>query len=186
MHLGGFHPRSIPAQAGEPPPDRPAARSSMVYPRAGGGTWERAIKASTAPGLSPRRRGNPGRPDAETSGRGSIPAQAGEPRRAGRPFPFRQVYPRAGGGTRSRWTFLLTAEGLSPRRRGNPALVIFQGNMLRSIPAQAGEPVLEMLSDLCCGVYPRAGGGTAYAAPHRRSDEGLSPRRRGNRVAWVV
>ena len=48
------------------------------------------------------------------------------------------------------------------------------GTPVRSIPAWAGE--LRLLPP----VYPRVGGGTANDAPVAGSDEGLSPRGRGN------
>ena len=82
----------------------------------------------------------------------SIPALAGEPR---------QVIPR--------WT------------NGLGTLV---GLPTRSIPALAGEPeaIRRPRMRINGGVYPRVGGGTALAGPHRDVSNawGLSPRWRGN------
>ena len=51
---------SIPAQAGEPVGVPSGCGEVKVYPRAGGGTMKQSSYCDTAPGLSPRRRGNPG------------------------------------------------------------------------------------------------------------------------------
>ena len=70
------------------------------------------------------------------------------------------VYPRVCGGTTS-WTFCHHPEiGLSPRVRGNPAIIRHPVVALGSIPACAGEPYVwdEKASER--GVYPRVCGGT--------------------------
>ena len=70
---------SIPACAGEPPPQQRVCDSHQVYPRVCGGTmtgcWQRLTKA----GLSPRVRGNLRQPVGDLPGARSIPACAGEP-----------------------------------------------------------------------------------------------------------
>ena len=70
-------------------------------------------------GLSPRLRGNPEELDERRRAKRSIPAPAGEPRRANLITVAHTVYPRACGGTfvvsRISWTTF----GLSPRLRGN-------------------------------------------------------------------
>ena len=50
--------RSIPAWAGEPYSERAKKPESWVYPRVGGGTPTKAIRAQCCQGLSPRGRGN--------------------------------------------------------------------------------------------------------------------------------
>ena len=70
----------------------------------------------------------------------SIPAQAGEPRLRSDAACADAVYPRAGGGTAFVEDGVGPRLGLSPRRRGNLRLNIFQVILLGSIPAQAGEP----------------------------------------------
>ena len=172
-------------------------------------------------GLSPRVRGNPGGIVRHAVGHGSIPACAGEPaarprrpRRTkvyprvcggtcGRPRRPRRtkVYPRVCGGTQALLIFVVPATGLSPRVRGNriPAAAVV--DVIRSIPACAGEPAHVLLVrrsllgsiPACAGeppsvrggivdvwVYPRVCGGTAQCARRHRRRMGLSPRVRGN------
>ena len=76
-HLG-----SIPACAGEPRNISGCCPSSGVYPRVCGGTACYPLRAIEIRGLSPRVRGNLRQPGKLARQRGSIPACAGEPRRA--------------------------------------------------------------------------------------------------------
>ena len=73
-----------------------------------------------------------------------IPACAGEPRQKGIATNMVKVYPRVCGGTRCAASALLSASGLSPRVRGNRAVLRVRGiggfHGLGSIPACAGEP----------------------------------------------
>ena len=69
----------IPAQAGEPPADLGRQDPHQAYPRAGGGTGSCRWNPCSAPGLSPRRRGNPTPACLLGPPHGPIPAQAGEP-----------------------------------------------------------------------------------------------------------
>ena len=110
---------SIPAQAGEPMVRAECGRCERVYPRAGGGTDGARRMRPLRAGLSPRRRGNRGEECAMDEHTGSIPAQAGEPRRCRRRGLRGRVYPRAGGGTEAIVEKTGDLEGLSPRRRGN-------------------------------------------------------------------
>ena len=64
-----------------------------------GGTAYTPLALIAALGLSPRVRGNPLPEVAMTSGMGSIPACAGEPRTAASSGAGRRVYPRVCGGT---------------------------------------------------------------------------------------
>ena len=189
-HLGGHQgvllQGSIPAQAGEPtrPGAGPAAR--RVYPRAGGGTGNAQEAAPTIPGLSPRRRGNHVRARGSEPSQGSIPAQAGEPNSALVTESAIRVYPRAGGGTPRAGLVVDRGQGLSPRRRGNPVVLGASAHLMGSIPAQAGEPTCSTGSRAIARVYPRAGGGTDDAGMRSLPiAQGLSPRRRGNRVGRV-
>ena len=110
---------SIPALAGEPGgldayPDRLA-----VYPRACGGTGPGPSGIGFTNGLSPRLRGNQMASRVAPAGTGSIPALAGEPSWWACPWGWRQVYPRACGGTGERLQHPANRDGLSPRLRGN-------------------------------------------------------------------
>ena len=91
-----------------------------------------------------------------------------------------RVYPRVCGGTGQVIAADLTAEGLSPRVRGNRVSTPPICRTRRSIPACAGEP--NILPPVPCQppVYPRVCGGTMPAAAARMPAAGLSPRVRGN------
>ena len=98
-HVGLLVRRSIPARAGEPSTTRPPPMANLVYPRACGGTGIGAQWAVPVLGLSPRVRGNPGRPGTARYGIRSIPARAGEPHPPTGVDRRSWVYPRACGGT---------------------------------------------------------------------------------------
>ena len=138
----------------------------------------------SARGLSPRVRGNLlAMPVSGISTR-SIPACAGEP---GLRVPLptaTAVYPRVCGGTGRRPAPSIPPTGLSPRVRGNRAMTAWGPLRGRSIPACAGEPVLNELEVARPGVYPRVCGGTEKSTEVDVEPEGLSPRVRGNLEAW--
>ena len=163
-----------------------------------------ALDLPHSEGLSPRRRGNPVGHGLSSSSSGPIPAQAGEPGWLRAAMRYTRAYPRAGGGTSFFRAREYTGLGLSPRRRGNPAMALYAGHLAGPIPAQAGEPTHRPGIAALPGAYPRAGGGTGEpATPNagaRRHGaypragggtcrdqgcvshhQGLSPRRRGNR-----
>ena len=75
-------------------------------------------------------------------------------------------------------------DGLSPRVRGNLALVTFPSCDSGSIPACAGEPRLWLHAIWSQGVYPRVCGGTGTYDLATETLVGLSPRVRGNRWRW--
>ncbi len=172
--------RSIPARAGEPRMSWPGVVQPEVYPRAGGGTSTRRRADGGLPGLSPRGRGNRHVNGLTLVRCRSIPARAGEPPRSIWHHQRCGVYPRAGGGTTAAAVLSFPGVGLSPRGRGNRCHVGRQGTFLGSIPARAGEPGDRGAGGFDCGLYPRAGGGTRLINATLRSDEGLSPRGRGN------
>ena len=153
-----------------------------VYPRAGGGTQRYSDWAYRDEGLSPRRRGNRHFDFPAPEPVGSIPAQAGEPGHSSPLLVSLRVYPRAGGGTGVGLNAGPLAEGLSPRRRGNRDDLAQDVPGHGSIPAQAGEPRPKCGTTAPCRVYPRAGGGTRFGKLDHARPQGLSPRRRGNRI----
>ena len=171
---------SIPACAGEPSPPHASASQSAVYPRVCGGTRYLGTPSGIVDGLSPRVRGNPGRRRDCTHDAGSIPACAGEPGGFCFRFTPRWVYPRVCGGTAVADEPLATARGLSPRVRGNRHQRISAFQSVRSIPACAGEPTGIRGAKSITEVYPRVCGGTGQEGGYRMTDEGLSPRVRGN------
>ena len=153
-------PRFIPAPAGEPRVETTPMRSTRVYPRACGGTWDTFVADEQAPGLSPRLRGNHGRGSHRHAARRFIPAPAGEPSSA----------PSTGD----------LEIGLSPRLRGNRLPFADAVPALGFIPAPAGEPISFTRPSETAAVYPRACGGTKQFDLSVEVERGLSPRLRGN------
>ena len=151
---------SIPARAGEPLRAAIWRKSTRVYPRTGGGTGLRTLERDRLRGLSPHGRGNPPRDPCSPPRPRSIPARAGEPDPVGPERLTWGVYPRTGGGTRSRGAGASDVGGLSPHGRGNPSLVFGQAHIPGSIPARAGEPRCPGSRGQRGGAYPRTGGGT--------------------------
>ena len=145
-----------------------------------GGTNQRLGQGRRLRGLSPRVRGNLGSYELCCGWEGSIPACAGEP--LGHPGRRRRaaVYPRVCGGTLASMPSPRPGRGLSPRVRGNPALIARRPAWSRSIPACAGEPQPEAASSGQRRVYPRVCGGTRRWRACTTGGRGLSPRVRGN------
>ena len=110
-------------------------------------------------GLSPRVRGNHDGTHAYAYFTGSIPAYAGEPRHQRQRQKRRRVYPRVCGGTPVTALVVPSANGLSPRMRGNPACSITIKGRARSIPAYAGgTPSARNWAISTCGLSPRMRG----------------------------
>ena len=173
--------RSIPACAGEPVRKRNCAGRQRVYPRVCGGTYDKGTPPVIAAGLSPRVRGNHHRQPRRRAAEGSIPACAGEPRRAGTAGLTAWVYPRVCGGTRHPAVGAVNGHGLSPRVRGNHHRQPRRRAAEGSIPACAGEPRRAGTAGLTEWVYPRVCGGTIAIWLFVNNQGGLSPRVRGNR-----
>ena len=117
---------------------------------------------------------------------GSIPACAGEPTPRRESVYVIKVYPRVCGGTTPSALLMAWDRGLSPRVRGNrgarPSSAILHG----SIPACAGEPARPAKVAGPDKVYPRVCGGTERQEWETVRQQGLSPRVRGNHVAFYI
>ena len=172
--------RSIPARAGEPGGGTSSPRLVRVYPRTGGGTGNAGNVADLLQGLSPHGRGNHAIQLWSVGWQRSIPARAGEPPTTSSPHPERGVYPRTGGGTMSFCRFTAFPKGLSPHGRGNRPRLPAGQDVVRSIPARAGEPRAVLRGARQERVYPRTGGGTDMTPRDWPLDAGLSPHGRGN------
>ena len=147
-----------------------------------GGTRRQSGPAPGRRGLSPRVRGNLRRRRRQTRRRRSIPACAGEPSCGWDWGAIGSVYPRVCGGTGRAITILNEDEGLSPRVRGNRAVLVAARHKGRSIPACAGEPTPAICAPSTPSVYPRVCGGTHPGYMRTFNTIGLSPRVRGNRA----
>ena len=177
---------SIPACAGEPRRSCRHRHRRRVYPRVCGGTGVHQRSVYKLQGLSPRVRGN--RADSmvwTTAGR-SIPACAGEPNGGLAMMRLVMVYPRVCGGTCHLARGHGAAAGLSPRVRGNRRYSVRSGMRGGSIPACAGEPAAAAAADAMAAVYPRVCGGTEIHGNESHNPDGLSPRVRGNRLAFTA
>ena len=174
--------RSIPACAGEPPSRRPSRPPRRVYPRVCGGAIASAPTLTGDTGLSPRVRGSPWPGALGGVGRGSIPACAGEPCRAGRRSGCWRVYPRVCGGAVGESRLPGLMRGLSPRVRGSRNDGRKQDRMDGSIPACAGEPRGSWSATSSGWVYPRVCGGAPDDLLKGHRYLGLSPRVRGSRA----
>ena len=152
---------SIPACAGEPRRLTREPRWPRVYPRVCGGTCAGAYRVCGCDGLSPRVRGNPRSAVAVSIYHRSIPACAGEPHGSALASTCSGVYPRVCGGTIPGFHHPSFNAGLSPRVRGNLVALFTKRLLDRSIPACAGEPVVNALCCECNAVYPRVCGGTS-------------------------
>ena len=163
------------------------SKRTAVYPRVCGGTAAVSPSGSHCQGLSPRVRGNPLPGAPQHPAQGSIPACAGEPELPERMSWTLEVYPRVCGGTTWLDNRALRDVGLSPRVRGNRALVDSMTPDQRSIPACAGEPSPRSPRISLRAVYPRVCGGTPCWGRGTSGVSGLSPRVRGNQpLAFTV
>ena len=70
--------------------------------------------------------------------------------------------------------------GLSPRARGNPGSRAAAWPSAGTIPACAGEPLIEDVKGDITRDYPRVRGGTGLGQRANAGAAGLSPRARGN------
>ena len=109
----------------------------------------------------------------------SIPARAGETAKDTDGVGAVAVYPRTGGGNGPGGTIRFTPRGLSPHGRGKPVFFLCPAAGRGSIPARAGETVLEGILRAQDAVYPRTGGGNPSAGGIGWCDRGLSPHGRG-------
>ncbi len=98
----------------------------------------------------------------------------------------RRAYPRVRGGTGVVFRVDGTAEGLSPRPRGNRPAYRYQYRREGPIPASAGEPRSTTRSSAAPRAYPRVRGGTSWKTCCPGVSGGLSPRPRGNHAGGGV
>ncbi len=91
------------------------------------------------------------------------------------------VYPRVCGGNYRPIDSPTEENGLSPRVRGKLPTEALGRELMRSIPACAGETFVWRFFDTHLQVYPRVCGGNVYSPRERHRRLGLSPRVRGKR-----
>ena len=150
-----------------------------VYPRPCGGALIRSSRVIGSGGLSPPVRGSRHGEGQRERHAGSIPARAGEPLARYVPWVLRGVYPRPCGGAVWQGHGITRWSGLSPPVRGSRRGGGDDHQLLRSIPARAGEPPPRVTERPVLAVYPRPCGGATRAGIIMRSLGGLSPPVRG-------
>ena len=180
----------IPASAGQPCMHQTLAIKSRAYPRERGATRCPGPRKAVLKGLSPRARGNLGRPVFVPTTGGPIPASAGQPCYGNRIGNGWRAYPRERGATVNAQADAPNGMGLSPRARGNRLEVIDLLEQMGPIPASAGQPRPSALPRGAPGAYPRERGATVFMFLPFLPVKGLSPRARGNRAlnhprAWL-
>ena len=173
--------RSIPAWAGETRSDAETLLSEKVYPRVGGGNFQKLTSLPSMSGLSPRGRGKQALIVHIHDRLRSIPAWAGETSTAPAALTSCTVYPRVGGGNADSTASASAGSGLSPRGRGKPEACRTDCRCERSIPAWAGETNSGGCQQKGEMVYPRVGGGNDDVSSIGVVSVGLSPRGRGKR-----
>ncbi len=177
---------TIPAWAGEPPPEWQGLCRARDHPRVGGGTCASRNQRLCIGGPSPRGRGNLCFCRFRTVRAGTIPAWAGEPHKWRKAPVFRWDHPRVGGGTIHGGFEKTQMQGPSPRGRGNHRAVCCQPSLRGTIPAWAGEPVGNARRGGVLWDHPRVGGGTDLESQTPDGNWGPSPRGRGNLVAALA
>jgi len=154
----GAH-RSIPAHAGETCPADGVQARREVDPRSRGGDGTMRPAEGRLSGRSPLTRGRRLALGNPRSGRGSIPAHAGETcSRASRVLATR-VDPRSRGGDPHAVPFNSIATGRSPLTRGRRVVAVHAHLHQRSIPAHAGETWALCGPRMQSWVDPRSRGG---------------------------
>ena len=154
-------------------------RRRGVYPRPRGGTRAREGYPPASGGLSPPTRGNLYRRLSPVFLPRSIPAHAGEPWQIRSICHWAEVYPRPRGGTRFCVPSPFASVGLSPPTRGNRFPFLMGNPIRRSIPAHAGEPLIQAILGIIAKVYPRPRGGTPCERIPPASARRVYPRPRG-------
>ncbi len=112
---------------------------------------------------------------------GSIPARAGEPLFSPAANNVERVYPRPRGGAPTLSCRTCAIQGLSPPARGSRVCHRVLSEVLRSIPARAGEPLFSPAANNVERVYPRPRGGAFPPRLAMLMASGLSPPARGSR-----
>ncbi len=179
--VAGVVTRFIPAGAGNTTGLLEIAKVHQVYPR-WRGEHSRGDKTTLCRrGLSPLARGTqPGETERQ-GGRRFIPAGAGNTFHLSRNVSFKSVYPR----WRGEHLFLLFFHsyhpGLSPLARGTRCAGRCTCELIRFIPAGAGNTFPGSTAIIADAVYPRWRGEHTSAPWIRWCKAGLSPLARGTR-----
>ena len=177
-------PGPIPAGAGRPAGPGSGTPGWRAYPRGCGATESSPLVSPRVVGLSPRVRGDHGRPHGRVFVVRPIPAGAGRPGLSGQLAVAEGAYPRGCGATRGPIRAPRHLGGLSPRVRGDRRAAQVHRPLLGPIPAGAGRPRHGHARPAGRRAYPRGCGATSPAPTLKPSTTGLSPRVRGDRGSF--
>ena len=153
---------TIPARAGETAADGGWRLLLWDHPRTRGGDLRNIVRTVAQQGPSPHARGRVREGEQGPGIVRTIPARAGETysRRAVR-GPCRD-HPRTRGGDRNHPRHQLAAEGPSPHARGRPVARGRRGQLVRTIPARAGETPSAHAPSPTGRDHPRTRGGDVW------------------------
>ena len=151
--------RFIPARAGNALSARGLRAGFAVHPRASG------ERAEEAPARQRQWR--------------FIPARAGNAWSASSSLPMLTVHPRASGERQSGRPDFGEVRGSSPRERGTRQAMLDKVEMMRFIPARAGNACARRRTIGSISVHPRASGERESSRRAWRFPDGSSPRERG-------
>ena len=185
----GFHrhtlPRNrfIPAHAGNTLSGSLCLDQEAVHPRACGEHSSSSSSDICPAGSSPRMRGTRKRPLPNWQADRFIPAHAGNTSASDSARRYPAVHPRACGEHLPPCVVSRSHFGSSPRMRGTLQLLQAQSQVLRFIPAHAGNTARGCPRSRTHPVHPRACGEHAAVLPFRSASAGSSPRMRGTRIS---
>ena len=171
--------RFIPAPAGNTPTPPCSALPRAVHPRACGEHGISMGSAWSRFGSSPRLRGTLLRAFLESVPARFIPAPAGNTLYGDESPASMAVHPRACGEHFCTLFSAFLSRGSSPRLRGTHRRVGAAGNLIRFIPAPAGNTCRGGATNSRSAVHPRACGEHTYTASTSDTGCGSSPRLRG-------
>ena len=134
-------------------------------------------------GSSPRVRGRPRHPGADTASTGLIPAGAGQTMELSSPICSGRAHPRGCGADRCCAFAMVRVRGSSPRVRGRPSPPLFGRVRPGLIPAGAGQTFSVYPLPAGTRAHPRGCGADALRVVHGEAELGSSPRVRGRRRA---
>ena len=172
-------PRFIPARAGNTGTGRRRAGAGAVHPRSRGEHRRATLDAVQWYGSSPLARGTLQRDHAARPARRFIPARAGNTPASRRACPGTPVHPRSRGEHDGQPFMRAPENGSSPLARGTLRVVRLRLQVLRFIPARAGNTC--SASDLAPlqPVHPRSRGEHERARDEGAPQIGSSPLARG-------
>ena len=173
--------RFIPAYAGNASNRSPRFSACAVHPRVCGerGCWGREL--SSVRGSSPRMRGTLDWRQYEILRMRFIPAYAGNAKSSRSGTPFRSVHPRVCGERKHRKVGEREKAGSSPRMRGTRRFRIHPEEIVRFIPAYAGNATAAIGERFRRAVHPRVCGERYRCNWGAFPKGGSSPRMRGTR-----